>query len=54
MRFLFRDPKTTFGGVIAFGAVAGLLAHQLDLTASVALLGIAAAWIGVTGKDGSA
>lgn len=51
MRFTMASPKTTFGGVIAIGAVVGLLAHWISLTETVALLGIAAGWIGVTGAD---
>lgn len=48
---MFKDPKTTIGGLIALATVVGLLAHQLDLTAAITLLGIAATWIGISGKD---
>jgi hypothetical protein len=51
MNGLFRDPRTTVGGLIALIAVIGLLIHSLDLAGAVTILGIAGAWIGISGKD---
>lgn len=49
----YKDPRTTIGGLVALGAVAGLVFHAIDLTAAVTILGLAATWIGVAGKDGN-
>ena len=48
---MLENPRTTFGGLMALATVIGLLAHWIDLATAVALLGIAGAWVGITGKD---
>jgi len=48
---MFKDPKTTIGGLICLGAVAGLLAHWIDINACVVLLGIGGSAIGFASKD---
>jgi hypothetical protein len=50
----YGSPRTTAGGIIALGAVLGLLGHAISLDAAVTLLGVAATWIGIAGKDGGA
>lgn len=52
MKALYDNPRTSVGGIIALAAVVGLLTRVLDLTAAVTLLGVAATWIGIAGKDG--
>jgi hypothetical protein len=51
MKSFFGSPRTTAGAVIAVCAVVSLLAHAIDMTAAVTLLGVAATWIGIAGKD---
>lgn len=48
---MFRDIKTTIGGLICLAAVVGLLAHWIDVNACVALLGFGAAAVGFASKD---
>jgi len=52
MKALYHNPRTSVGGIIALAAVVGLLGHAIDTNAAVTLLGVAAALIGVTSKDG--
>jgi hypothetical protein len=52
MKTLFGNPKTTVGGLIALAAVAGLLAHSIDQSTAMVLLGLAGAWMGIVAKDG--
>jgi len=51
---MFRDPKTTFGGIVCILAVIGLLFHKIDLSACVTILGIAGGVIGFASKDSGA
>ncbi len=48
---MFRDIKTTIGGLICLAAVVGLLAHLIDINACVVLLGIGGGAIGFASKD---
>jgi hypothetical protein len=48
---MFKDIKTTVGGLICLAAVIGLLAHWIDINACVVLLGIGGSAIGFASKD---
>jgi hypothetical protein len=48
---MFRDPRTTIGGIIAAAAVLGLFCQWIDTRAAIELIGVAGAWVGISGKD---
>jgi len=48
---MFKDPKTTVGGLICLAAVVGLMAHWIDINACVVLMGIGGSAIGFASKD---
>jgi hypothetical protein len=48
---LLANWKTTVGGLLALGAVGGLVSHSIDLQTTIAVLGVAGAWVGITASD---